>query len=726
MHAPNEKITINDESAPVEDESSPPVKPRSSPPHAASFRGRVRAFCLVSFVAWLVAVAATWCGVGVAFLQPNEQLVLRGLSAVTVRNGPGAVFYAPLINTARKRRGTKLDELQYMVVKNELTGLEFAVGGPRLHFLGAHEAAGDREPRRKIVLEKHEYVRLLDATSGQQRLIKGPAKVVPEPFESMVDGDEPSKATKLSKRQYVRVTETLTGARRIVSGPTLFFPDAYETVGHVDEAIELSKRQYVRVTETLTGAQRVVSGPALFFPDAYETVGDIDEAIELSKLQYVEVTETLTGAQRVVSGPTLFFPDAYDAVGDVREAFEVRKHQYLKLLDQTTGALRVERGEKTVFPRAHEAAAEGGVQDAVNVDDETAVLVLDRATGQQRLVEARGLFFPAALETIVEVRTLVRVAPHEVAIVRDNAGAYSFHSGNGTGGGRGTAFFLPPHCELVTMHWSSGTSAEDAESNVVRNAKAVKYKVPVTKVDLRSQYAFFEYKVRTSDNVELLLEGTIFWQVVDVPRMIERTGDPKGDVWYHARSSLIQAVSAVTLEQFMASFNAIVSRAAATDAAFYEQRGVRLHGLEVVRYECADGKTAGVLQEIIQETTNRINRLQKQKSENEVEAERLSSQIDIERQRTQLIEAQTANQKLQAAVAGESEGTRLAQSSLAFLELLDGSVPDAETRLQLLRFFSEQHTLVTQTAHLAGGNATLFLTPENFQLRMQVPGATED
>ena len=683
MHAPNEKITINDESAPVEDESSPPVKPRSSPPHAASFRGRVRAFCLVSFVAWLVAVAATWCGVGVAFLQPNEQLVLRGLSAVTVRNGPGAVVYAPLINTARKRRGTKLDELQYMVVKNELTGLEFAVGGPRLYFLGAHEVA-DWEPRRKIVLEKHEYVRLLDATSGQQRLIKGPAKVVPEPFESMVDGDEPSKATKLSKRQYVRVTETL------------------------------------------TGAQRVVSGPTLFFPDAYETVGDIDEAIELSKLQYVEVTETLTGAQRVVSGPTLFFPDAYDAVGDVGEAFEVRKHQYLKLLDQTTGALRVERGEKTVFPRAHEAAAEGGVQDAVNVDDETAVLVLDRATGQQRLVEARGLFFPAALETIVEVRTLVRVAPHEVAIVRDNAGAYSFHSGNGTGGGRGTAFFLPPHCELVTMHWSSGTSAEDAEQNVVRNAKAVKYKVPITKVDLRSQYAFFEYKVRTSDNVELLLEGTIFWQVVDVPRMIERTGDPKGDVWYHARSSLIQAVSAVTLEQFMASFNAIVSRAAATDAAFYEQRGVRLHGLEVVRYECADGKTAGVLQEIIQETTNRINRLQKQKSENEVEAERLSSQIDIERQRTQLIEAQTANQKLQAAVAGESEGTRLAQSSLAFLELLDGSVPDAATRLQLLRFFSEQHTLVTQTAHLAGGNATLFLTPENFQLRMQVPGATED
>jgi len=569
-------------------------------------------------------------------------------------------------------------------------------------------------------------VRLVDAKSGEQRVVKGPARVVPEPFESVVDGDGPSDAIELSKRQYVQVTETLTGTQRVVPGPTLFFPDVYETVGDINEAIELSKRQYVQVTETLTGTQRVVSGPTLFFPDVYDAVGGIREAIELSKLQYVRVTETLTGAVRVVPGPTLFFPDVYETVGDIREAYEVLKHQYLKLLDQTTGALRVERGEATVFPRAHEVAAEGGVRDAVNVDDETAVLVLDRATGQQRLVETQGLFFPAALEDIVEVRKLVRVAPHEVAIVRDNAGAYSFHSGNGTGGGQGTSFFLPPHCELVTMHWSSGTSQEDAEKNVVKKVKVPVYKVPVTKVDLRAQYAFFEYKVRTNDNVELLLEGTIFWQVVDVPRMIERTGDPKGDVWYHARSALIQAVSAVTLEQFMASFNSIVSRAAATESAFYEQRGVRVHGLEVVRYECVDAKTAGVLQEIIQETTNRINRLQKQKSENEVEAERLSSQIEIERQRKLLIEAQTANQKLQAAVAGESEGTRLAQSSLAFLEMLNGSVPDAATRLQLLRFFSEQHTLTTQTAHLASGNATLFLTPDNFQLRMQVPGANED
>ena len=62
---------------------------------------------------------------------------------------------------------------------------------------------------------------------------------------------------------------------------------------------------------------------------------------------------------------------------------------------------------------------------------------------------------------------------------------------NGNASGRGTAFFLPPHSQLVTMQWSSGAAME--------------HKVAVTKIDQRAQYSFFQYHVRTSDNVELLL-----------------------------------------------------------------------------------------------------------------------------------------------------------------------------------------------------------------------------
>merc|ERR1719433_2464260 len=97
--------------------------------------------------------------------------------------------------------------------------------------------------------------------------------------------------------------------------------------------------------------------------------------------------------------------------------------------------------------------------------------------------------------------------------------------------------------------------------------------------------------------------------------MIHATGDPKGDVWYHCRSLLIQAVSRVTLEVFMVKFNEIVQNAANRDDQFYMDRGVCVHNLEVTRYACADEKTSRVLQEIIQETTNRINQLQQQHSE---------------------------------------------------------------------------------------------------------------
>merc|ERR1712167_335756 len=253
-------------------------------------------------------------------------------------------------------------------------------------------------------------------------------------------------------------------------------------------------------------------------------------------------------------------------------------------------------------------------------------------------------------------------------------------------------------------------------NNVVRNAKSVAFKVPVTKIDLRAQYSFFEYCVRTSDNVELVLEGTIFWQINDVPRMIQATGDPKGDVWYHARSALIQAVSLVTLETFMASFNDIVIKAASTDSQFYTERGVTLHNLEVVRYEPKDEETAGVLHKIIQETTNHINRMRQQKSENEVEREKMGALIEIEKQRAGLIKEKTANEKAQAAVDGEADGTRLAQSTLAFMQQMSTSVQGEETRLALLKFFAEQKTAVEHsrryssnpqlTTVIEGGGAT--------------------
>ena len=55
--------------------------------------------------------------------------------------------------------------------------------------------------------------------------------------------------------------------------------------------------------------------------------------------------------------------------------------------------------------------------------------------------------------------------------------------------------------------------------------------------------------------------------------------------------------------------------------------------------------------------------------------------------------------------------------------LLCSSRLSCAARLDLLRFFSEQHTLTQQTQHLAQGTATLFLTPQDVNLKLQVPSA---
>jgi len=70
----------------------------------------------------------------------------------------------------------------------------------------------------------------------------------------------------------------------------------------------------------------------------------------------------------------------------------------------------------------------------------------------------------------------------------------------------------------------------------------------------------------------------------------------------------------------------------------------------------------------------------------------MAALIDIEKQKAGLIKERTANEKLEASVAGEAEGTKLAQSTLAFMEKLKQSIDDEGKRVALLKFFAEQKT----------------------------------
>jgi regulator of protease activity HflC (stomatin/prohibitin superfamily) len=269
------------------------------------------------------------------------------------------------------------------------------------------------------------------------------------------------------------------------------------------------------------------------------------------------------------------------------------------------------------------------------------------------------------------------------------------------------------------MYWSDFSDASLAKSSA-----ETREKVPVTRIDLRVRKAFYSYSVRSSDNVKLQLDGSVFWQITDVQRMVAATSDPEGDLWYHARSSIIQAVSNVTLNTFMSNFNAIVLSAftGASSDTFYIERGIELQSIELTSYECIDTDTAIVLQEIIRESTYRRNRLIMQGSEDDVRKEKLNSDIMIEGKRTALLETLADNNLLIARTSGETDGARTAKSISSFIDGLNLSLPELDDRVSLYKHHNALESSKNDTTNLATGTANLYVAPKDMNLKLSMPG----
>merc|ERR1712146_856867 len=93
----------------------------------------------------------------------------------------------------------------------------------------------------------------------------------------------------------------------------------------------------------------------------------------------------------------------------------------------------------------------------------------------------------------------------------------------------------------------------------------------------------------------------------------------------------------------------------------------------------AEASTSRVLQQIIQETTNRMNRLSQAESENEVNIYKMQGQIEQEKLNGDLLEIQHEHNKNEAQVSGEAEAERVG----AFLSRLEKQVPKIGDRIAM-------------------------------------------
>mmetsp|Transcript_75899 Transcript_75899/g.143064 ORF Transcript_75899/g.143064 Transcript_75899/m.143064 type:complete len:661 (-) Transcript_75899:71-2053(-) len=601
-------------------------------------------------------------------LGPEDQVVISGPTGKYVRNGPSTVVLGP----ERKkvwRQPIKLMYMEYARVKNTRTGAVHHEAGPKFLFLDAYEVIERKQ--RITVLQQQQYLRLIDQLTGSERVLLGPQSVIPGPFETAPDG--------------------------------------------VQKAVVVSKDTSLVVNDTLSGVLRLETQEGLYYPKAYEFVVEVRNATLLGLLEYAIIKDDTAGTQRVESGPKLLHIGAYERILQIKPKLVLRKDEYIRLVDKKTGVERVERGPQTFSPKASEES-ELGIEQVKLIDTDSAVLVLDKATGQQELIKAKSAFFPQPLQEILEIRSLTRLLPWESVAARNALGEFAIFDGITM-----PAFFLPAYWTLFEMQWTSYSS--DPGNALLARQRFTK--VSVTKVDRRARKLKFWYDVRTGDNVELRLGGVVFWQVQDFGKMVTATADPESDVWHHARSSLVQAVSRATFNGFMNYLDNITDQAfqeLRTDG-FYDARGVHLESLELTSYDCVRNSTAKILEQIIQESTNRVNRLQKQESLNEVNAANLTANIIRERQRTQLIITRATNSLLEAEMIGDVEGLRRLSYAQTFIGGLMDSVPDIESRVELYKMHQKLQAQNNVTQILASSDAALFLKKEDLGVTLAYRGS---
>lgn len=587
-------------------------------------------------------------------------MFLEDLTELKAVNGPCSMLLPLFYKSCKIKKATALGSTEYCFVRNSITGETRVEKGPRLLFLGPYDEIDDDcdgKIKLAVSLKATQYIRFVDKMSGQVRVEIGEQGcVIPSPFEKVLDKEGIREATALGPLEYCFVKNTLTNARRVETGPKLVFLDAFdEQLGQKQSALSLKATQFVRLIDSQTGKIRVEVGEqGCVVPTAYETFVD----------------------------------------NGVRDATSLKYYEYIKIEDKKTGITRVVRGEKLVFLNGHEELV-GQVQRAIEIDDSNAVLVRNKRTGQQYLVTEKQAFVPGDDEEIIEVRKLIKLADYEACIVRGKDGTDSFYFGKNE---TQRSFFLPPHSELVTLRWSRGRRREKRD-------------LLLSVIDLRPVFMSFEFNCRTCDNVELVLEGTLFWELVDLGAMVKTTSDTTGDVCNHARSKFIERVSKVTLQAFMHDFNLIAEAVHKEDDSFYTTRGVYIHSLEVSGYRCAEASTAQILEQIIQETTNRMNRLQKQESENEVQLFHIKGEIEKEHANKDLLDVQVANSNARAAMEGLAE----AQKVKSFLLGLEGEVPDVDKRIALWNVLRKRDALEAVCAN----GSRLYYTPNDVNLSIE-------
>jgi regulator of protease activity HflC (stomatin/prohibitin superfamily) len=177
------------------------------------------------------------------------------------------------------QKATLLEPSEYAVIRYVVKGIIRHVAGPNLVHLGANDVLAD--VRKKIVLERDEFVRLVDKKTGIERVVGGPARVMPEPTEVYPPTAGVEKAAFLDVDVAVLLHNKTSGLQQVVTKdiydgkePGVFVPKPYEHILGTTNAVRLLSYEAMIVRDQrgqMTIYQGNSSGTHFFIP-AYSNI----------------------------------------------------------------------------------------------------------------------------------------------------------------------------------------------------------------------------------------------------------------------------------------------------------------------------------------------------------------------------------------------------------------------------------------------------------------------
>merc|ERR1712054_180227 len=290
---------------------------------------------------------------------------------------------------------------------------------------------------------------------------------------------------------------SITGVRSVTAGPGCIPYNCFCTSFEKRPALQVESGRYAFILNDENSERRAVHGPCVEWlgPREQLITPGIQDCPSLTREEYVVVHDTLSGAKRLEIGPKLLQPGPFDEVAGKTRALNLAKHEYVKIKDEH-GKLRIERGEARIIPQPLEEV-QGGVKKAINIDEHHAVMLRNADTGTIELITEHGLFIPGPYQENLQVVDKIILEEYERMAYKDETGKFHFVSGDSPM----RNFFLPPFCEILKQQWSTDLRKEHMECE------------EVWRFDMRPSYMNYEFNCRTIDNVELVVDVSLYCQI---------------------------------------------------------------------------------------------------------------------------------------------------------------------------------------------------------------------